>query len=175
MKSTFFQMIFWVSICIVALVGQGFWYATVANESAVVAGLQNQIDTEAEASSRIASARTALVEIADDEATVQSYFVPETGVVSFIDDLETRARAQKVGMKVLSVSVSDSKKQPPTLVLAGTISGTFDAVMRTIGAIEYAPYDLSISKLSLSEDGKNTWHADIELLVGSVRARSATP
>lgn len=173
MKSSFFHLVIWLSVCVVALVGYGFWYATISNKSAAVAELQNQIDTKTETSGRIASARMALAEIAGDEVAVQSYFVPETEVVPFIVILEEHARAQKATMKVLSVSVSDTAEHP-TLVLSLTISGTFDAVMRTIGAIEYAPFDLSISKLSVAKDEKNIWEAGLELLVGSVPTSAAT-
>ncbi len=169
MKSPFLHLIIWLSVCAATFVGYGFWYAAVAHKSMAVADLQNQINMKTETSIRVAAARTALAEIAGDESVVQSYFVPETGVVSFIDDLQARARAQTAVMKVLSVSTGGTAKQSNlTLLLAISINGTFDAVMRTVGAVEYAPYDLSISGLSLGEDGKNTWHADLGLVVGSV-------
>ena len=54
------------------------------------------------------------------------------------------------------------------LVLALGIKGTFDAVMRTLGVFDYAPYDVSIPSVSLSQDGKNSWRASLTLMVGSV-------
>lgn len=173
MKSPLLHLLIWIGICAAALTGQGFWYAIIANKSAAVADLQNQIDTKIKTAERIASARSALAEISGDESTVQSHFVPETGVVSFIDDLETRAKEQSAAMKVLSVSVGGTDTRP-TLVLSFTIDGTFDAVMRTVGAIEYAPYDLFISKLSFGKDEKGVWHANAELIVGSVAAGVAS-
>lgn len=173
MKSPTIPMIIWISICVAAIVGHGFWYSIITKKSAEVADLQNQIDTKTEATKRIALARTTLTEIADDESAVQSYFVPETGVVSFIDDLESRAREQTATMKVLSVSTKNSAKQE-TLVLAVAVRGTFDAVVRTVGAVEYAPYNLSISKLSLVKEEKNMWSANLELVVGSVSVSTAT-
>ncbi len=173
MKSSTMHISIWISICVATIVGQGFWYAVIAEKSAEVASLQNQIDTKTETAGRVAAARTALAEIADDESAVQSYFVPETRVVSFIDDLEARARAQAATMKVLSVSIGDDAKKP-TLVLSLTVNGTFDAVMRTVGAIEYAPYDLSILKLSLGKEEKSVWNANVELIVSSVPASTAT-
>ncbi len=169
MKSTLLHLIIWLSVCIGAFVAYEFLYAALANKSIAVANLQNQIDMKTEASKRITAARTALAEIAGDESVVQSYFVPETGVVSFIDDLEARARAQTATMKVLSVSIG-GVATAPTLVLSLIVDGTFDAVMRTIGAIEYAPYDLSISRLSLEKTEENVWHAELGLIVGSVPA-----
>ena len=138
-----------------------------------MAELQSQIDIKAETSKRVALARTALAEIVGDEVAIQRYFVPETGVVSFIDDLESRARGQTAAMKVLSVSVGKSVKQP-TLIFAVTVRGTFDAVMRTVGAVEYAPYSISIAKLSLVKEEKSVWSANLELVVGSVPASTAT-
>lgn len=173
MKSSLTHMIIWISVCVVVLVGYGFWYSTVAGKSAAVADLQKQIDSKIEIAGRIAAARTALAEIADDESSVQSYFVSETEVVPFIDDTEKRAHAQTAEMKVLSVSVGSDAKQP-TLILSVRIRGTFDSVMRTVGAIEYSPYDLSLSKISVGKEAKNVWNADVELVVGSVPTSAPT-
>ena len=173
MRYAFLHLTLWLLLCIAALAGYKYWYTLIADKSTTVADLQNQIDTKAEASDRTSSARTILAEIAGDESVVQSYFVPETSIVSFIGDLEARARAQAATMKVTSVSTGGTAARP-TLVLSLTLDGTFDATMRTLGAIEYAPYDISISKLSLAQSGKNIWHADLGLVVGSVPATAAT-
>ncbi len=175
MKSPTFHLIVWLLICGATFVGYGFWYAAVTHESVVVADVQNQINTKTQTATRIAAARTALAEISGDESLVQSYFVPETGVVSFIDMLESLASAQKADLKVLSVSTGGTAQLSNlTLLLTVSIDGTFDAVMRTIGAIEYTPYDLSLSALSVTKDAKNVWHADMGLVVGSVPASQAT-
>jgi hypothetical protein len=179
MKSPSLHLIVWLSIAVATVIGYGFWYHTVTSKSTAVAELQNQINVKAQTSVRVAAARAALAEISGDEALVQSYFVPETGVVSFIDDLESRAHAQTAAMKVLSVSTGGVAKQATSvLLLTVSIDGTFDAVMRTIGAVEYAPYDLSVSRLSITKDAKNAWHANIELIIGSVPktdAATSTP
>lgn len=173
MKSSFFHLLVWIFICAVVIIGQIFWYVVISNKSIAVADLQRQIDTKKETAERISSARTALAEIAGDESVVQSYFVPENGVVPFIENLETRVRAQSATMKVLSVSVGDAKKKP-SLLFSVTVNGTFDSVMRSIGVIEYAPYDISVSKLSIVKDSKNNWHADIEFIVGSILPNPVT-
>ncbi len=171
MRSYFIHAFITFTLCVVTLIGYGFWYAVVASKSAVVASVQNQIDTKTESAARVASARTALAEIVGDESAVRSYFVPETEIVSFIDDLVARGRTLSAIVKILSVSADNSHNQS-TLSFSLTIKGTFDAVMRTVGMIEYAPYNLSIAKLSVGKEGKDIWHADIELLVGSVPASS---
>lgn len=173
MRSPIFHLVLALAICAAALAGYGFWYAAISAKSTEVTSLQNQIDAKAESVARMATARTALAEMASDETMVQSYFVPETGVVSFIDGLQARARALKAAVSVLSVSTGGTPAQP-TLSFALVIKGTFDAVMRTIGAIEYAPYAISISNLSIDQDLKTDWSANLRLVVGSRAAGTAS-
>ncbi|MFM2331114.1 MAG: hypothetical protein RLZZ26_621 [Candidatus Parcubacteria bacterium] len=173
MKSPFIHLIFWLLICAGVLIGYGVWYTTVTSKSAEVADLERQIVDKTQTSARAAATRTALAEIAGDETLVQSYFVSEAGVVPLIDDLQKRASSQSAEMKVLSVSTAGASAQGGTaLLLTVSIDGTFDAVMRTVGTVEYAPYDISISKFAIHKVAKTSWHADLELTVGSIPAPS---
>jgi hypothetical protein len=175
MKSPYLHLIIWLAICGATFVGYGFWYTAVANKSSAVANLQNQIDTQTQTSARVAAARTALADISGDESLVQNYFVAETGVVPFIDTLQSLAQAQTATLKVLSVSTDGSAAQSNlVLLLTISIDGTFDSVMRSVGAVEYAPYDITVSQLSVTKDDKNAWHADLELIVGSVPVSQAS-
>ncbi|MCX6788012.1 MAG: hypothetical protein NT108_02510 [Candidatus Kaiserbacteria bacterium] len=172
MRSSFLHLIFALGICAVVLIGYGFWYATIADMSASATVLQGQIDAKTQAVSRMATTRAALAEISDDEKVLQSYFVPETGVVAFIDTLEGYGRAVgSTTVEVLSVSTGGALVRP-TLTFSLSITGSFDAVMRTVGAIEYAPYAISIADLSVGQNAKNNWHADLELLVASIAPSS---
>lgn len=173
MKSSLAHIALAGVLCAIAIIGFGFWYSVIETKSIEVANLESQIDTKTETSNRIASARASLAEIAGDEAIMQSYFVPETGVVAFITDLEALGRSQGATVSVLSVSKGGSSTQP-MLIFSLTIKGTFDAVMRTVGAIEYSPYDLSTSMLFVGQDEKKNWRADLNLLVGSVSTKAAT-
>ncbi len=173
MKSHFLHFASAFAVCAAVLIGYGAWYAAIAAKSTAVADLQNKIDTKAETVSRIAAARATLADIASDEAVVQAYFVPETGVVALIDALEARGAARGVVINVLSVSAAGTSKEP-ALALTLTIQGTFDAVMRTVGSIEYAPYALSVSSLSLGRGAQNNWQADLKILVGSVLSARPT-
>lgn len=173
MKSPFTHFIFALLLGVVVSISYGFLYFTISQKSNEVANLQNQIMVESENVSRIASARSALAEIAGDEANVQSYFVSEANVVPFINDLEARGLREKATAAVLSVSKGGSSSES-SLLLAVSLKGTFDAIMRTIGVIEYAPYDVSISTLSIEQDAKNSWHADLTLSVGTVSLTTAT-
>jgi hypothetical protein len=169
MKSPLTQLVVAFVLCAAVLGGYGAWYAAIANKSNAVAAIENQITEKTEAKSRIAFARAALADIEGDESAVQSHFVSETGVVGFINYLEARGTAQKADVNVLSVSTGGDKARS-TLVLALAVRGAFDAVMRTVGAIEYAPYDLSIKTFSIAHEDKGAWHADLTLVVGSMPA-----
>jgi hypothetical protein len=174
MKSHFFHFAIALIVVIVVLVGYGFWYAALSAKSAAVANQESRIVAQTETVSRIASARAVLAEIAGDEASVENYFVSETGVVAFIDGLEAQGEAQGAVVEVGSVSAGTAGVRP-TFILSLAIKGAFDAVMRTIGAIEYVPYDLSISGLSLTQDNEGRWHADLKITVGSVGSKTKTP
>lgn len=142
-------------------------YSVITKKSTMVAILQNQIDEKNERVSRIASSRVALEEIANDEAVVRSYFISENDIVAFIDGLQARGLSQGAVVKVLSVSTGNINMKP-SFILTLTVTGAFDAVMRTAGMIEYSPYNLTISKFSLFKEDKKTWKANIELVVGSI-------
>jgi hypothetical protein len=167
MKSPLIHILGALAIGLIALGGYGAWYAAVSAESRHVADLQSQIDDANKNVDSIAAARAALAEIADDEATVRSYFVSDTGVVSFINNLEQMGTLQASHLSVLSVATAGSSTQP-VLLLTLSITGTFDAVMRTVGLVEYAPYDLFISKLAVAQQDKGSWQANLSVTVGSV-------
>ena len=172
MKSPLIHFLLALAVFAAVLFGYGVWYAVVSNKSSEVSDLQSQIITASENMGRIASTRAAFAEIAGDEAKVQNYFVSESGVVAFINSLEALGAAQKATVNVLSVSTGGSSSRP-ALLLSITIRGTFDAVMRTLGVIEYAPYSLSISTLSIGKDSQKNWQADVNLIVGSIAGSTA--
>lgn len=172
MKSTLTRLITTTIIAVIAVSGYLYWYSLVSEKSVQVANLETEIAARSEKSMRIAIARATLAEIVDDERIVQNYFVPDTEVVHFIEDLQARARARGAALKVASVG-SDVDGKRPVLDLSLGIDGSFDAVMRTIGVIEYAPYDLVVNKLVVDKADKTSWHANMEITVTSV-TRTAT-
>lgn len=173
MKSPAIHLLIALAASVIALLGYVAWYGVVSDKSREVAGLQNQILAASETVSRVASARAALTEIAGDEMKVRSYFVPESGIVAFINDLEARGVAQGATIAVSSVSTGGTPSRP-ALVLSITVKGTFDAVMRAVGSIEYAPYDILVSSFSIRQDVEDIWNANLGLRVGSVLVKAAT-
>jgi len=135
--------------------------------------LTNQIAEKKDTVSNEAVERATLTEIATSEVLIQSYIVPEEKVAAFIEDLQSRGRLQ--GATVTIMSVSKSGIEAPTLNLSLSITGKFDAVMRTVGMIEYAPYNLMFSSLNLSQNTKDTWHLDMRVVVSSEPATPRVP
>jgi hypothetical protein len=169
MKSPLIHLIVWACVCAAALVGYSVWFAAVESKSMAVAALENKIKTKNETSARVTEARAILAKIAEDESLVRGYFVPETKIVSFINALEGLSSEQKTEMKVLSVSTrGDAQHANLELRISASVQGAFDAVMRTVGAIEYAPYHISITKFSVTNGEKDSWSASLELVVGSM-------
>lgn len=156
-----------------ALSAYGSAYLLVSRSSATAAELRSQVDARSAAAARIAIARSALTELAEDEATVRGYFVSEERVVQFISDLEARGRATGASVEVLSVSAGQGATVSQNLTLALSITGGFSSVLRALGAIEYAPYHISVASLSLRKGLESGWRADVRLDVGA--APSATP
>lgn len=173
MKSPLFHFLIALLISGIAISIYGVCYATISNKSREVAALQDQITTATETTTRITRARAILATIAGDEARVQSYFVPETAVVTLINTLETLGSTQGASVSILSVSTGGSLTQP-TLLFSLSIKGTFDTVMRTIGSIEYAPYAISISNVSIQKDVTNSWKATFKMSVMSLPTGTKT-
>lgn len=174
MRSPLIHILGALVMLLIASSAYGVWYRIISQKSQHVADVEQKIIDANKNVRRIALARTALAEIANDEAAVRSYFVSEAGVVAFIDGLEKIGSTEKAEVSVLSVSSAGSPSQP-VLSLSLSIKGTFDAVMRTTGAIEYSPYDLWVTRLSVTHDEKNLWHADIGLSVGSAPVATTSP
>lgn len=173
MRKALLQLVVTLVVVAAAAGGYALFYEAVSAKSAEAAALQTQINEKTEASARVMAAQAALSEIAADEAAVQAYFVPETAVVPFIDDLESRGRVLHTTVAVTSVAAKHVENRP-VLVLALTIDGSFDAVMRTVGAIEYAPYDISVSSLTLALVDGGNWRANLGVLVGSASSTAPT-
>ncbi|MDB5244856.1 MAG: hypothetical protein JWN18_726 [Parcubacteria group bacterium] len=176
MKSAVTHLIITSCIALGAVGAFTAWYLFVQHTRAHVADLETQIARKIENSQRIAEARASLAEIAGEEAAIQSYFVPEANVVPFIDSLEAEGHTFGTLVKVTAVSKANVKSRP-ALTFALTVGGSFDSVLRTVGAIEYSPYNVSITALALTRDDKGVWAATLTITVASLAqsANTSTP
>jgi hypothetical protein len=173
MKSPLIHLMIMGILSVAAVTGYSFWYTMVSNKSNEVVDLQNQIVTATETMNHIASARTMLAEISGDEAKMQSYFIREADIPAFNDYLESLGRPENATVSIISVAPGGSSAQP-TFLITLTIGGAFDAVMTTVGAMEYAPYDISLSALSVTQSGKDNWQASVSLIASSMPTATAS-
>ena len=120
---------------------------------------------------RVASAKAALPILARSEEALLSYRTRSSDIVPLLERLEKQGRAEGATVEVLSVSPEQAGTQSRILISL-TASGTFDAVMRTLGTIEYGPYDITVKTVVLdsptgTEEKTSVWTAAVILSLGT--------
>lgn len=145
-----------------------FGYLQVTNAKQEAANLASAIAAREAEQERGASARSRLAEVAADEEFLASRLVADADIVAFLEGLEGAGDEFGAIVKVASVS-GDSAAADGRITLALSIEGSFAAVMKTLGVIEYGPYALSPRDVSISGAG-DSW-----VLTGSFIALAATP
>jgi hypothetical protein len=161
-----------------ALAGYLLWYHAVSAKSVEAETLGNQIITRDRAQSRIGAASAEVADLASAEAGVGAYFVAPQNVVPFIEQLQSLGASTGASVSVLSVAANPPAAGAlPVIAISLAVTGSFDHVVRAVGAIEYAPYDLALSSLALAEGTAGAWTADVALTVGSASstANALTP
>lgn len=171
------RLIVVLALLAAGLSAYGWWYAQVAEATGRAAALATEIEAMRMDSERARDARAQLAAIAGDEAAVRAHLVPTEDVVPFLETLEGTGNA--FGSDVEVVSVSAQQEPRPNLALSVRVTGGFDAVVRTLGAIEYAPYDIELRQLTLDTAGGNAtttpWIASATLIVGTAATLPITP
>lgn len=147
-----------------------FWFYQVEEEAAASLALQAQIDATIESAVIAEETGDALAALADDEAVIEGYRIKLDEIVVFLERIEGTGRA--LGSSVEVVAVADKPGSDGRIALTVRIMGSFDAVMRTMGAIEYGPYDIRVENLTLDTPTESgAWTAAVALSV----AVDATP
>lgn len=148
----------------------GAWYSRVGKESANVLSLQSEIQAKIETAAHAQEAKTQLNRALADRESITGYFVNTNDVVPFLETLQSTGA--KYGSKVSVESVSAQPAEPHALLqLSLRITGSFDSVERTLGAIEYEPYDTTISNVTLDTPGGSAapqWTAAVTMNVGTM-------
>ncbi len=159
-----------LSFVFLVLVAAGYWYAyfSVSRESIKAAEISVSIASLTQTAERTEAVNQALVELGGSEEVVENHFVSDDNIVGFLEEMQKLATSLEAGMDVLSVAAGKDAARP-TLTVSLRIQGSFSAVMRTLGALEYAPYALTVSSLNMSEnaDEKMPWSAGVTLTIGS--------
>ena len=174
-----------IALLVIAGVAYGITYSFVGTKSAEVASLTQQIAQKDAASTDIAAAKQELAGLQSQEATVDQYFVSTSDVVPFLEQLASTGKFLGTNVQVVSVAATPGDPYGQ-LNLSLTIAGPFNAVLRTLGAVEYGPEDTRVSNVTLQGPGLNdvassspTWTASAVFVIGAKNAAAvvapATP
>lgn len=166
MNRTFIELVTILVILALAVsgyVGLELFVEKSAVRSATAAADVERALKEAEAESE---SRDILAALAADEADVVSRFLNPADIAVFLEKLEATGRA--LGSTVDVVTVADKPTAEGRVSLTLQVIGSFDSVLRTIGAIEYGPHDIRVESLTLdtAPDGAGTWTSNAVFTVG---------
>lgn len=160
-------------LLVLASVGYGLWYASVSTLSTQAASLAADVAAKNDDVARIANAKAALATLSEEEATLEQYFVSTKDVVSFLEELQATGKSLGTKVDVVSVAAEDAGTAPH-LTLSLKIEGSFDAVIRTLGAIEFASRAITVSDVSIGINGKANWIATGSFTVGTRSSKTAS-
>ena len=141
-------------------------YLFVGSIGTKVVEAQKQIATKTVESEGIRKASTALSALVESEARVKSYFVPTDGIVPFLEEIGQTGSSLGANVIVVGVTEKGEVDGVTAMTLALRIEGSFASVMRTVGSLEFAPYDIALTNLSL-DAGEETWGASATYEVGA--------
>ncbi|MES2668440.1 MAG: hypothetical protein V4644_01995 [Patescibacteria group bacterium] len=152
MKRTLIQL--GISFLVLASVlgAYAFCYNVLVAAKADAAALAAEIGKKSQEASRIQETRDALEGLAADEAVMQGYLIRQEDIVPFLTMLEERARELGSTLEVVSVSAEKGAERG-RILLSLRVDGSFDAVLRTLGSIEYGPYDAQIQSVTFDTPG----------------------
>jgi hypothetical protein len=163
-----------LAIALLTLLGVAMLYSLgyffVSHASTKAATLASDVRAKTTQLERAARAHVALSTLEDSEADLQHYEINKADIVPFLESIQSTGRPY--GAVVNVSAVADEKDGThPRVALSLTISGTFDAVLRTVGVIEYGPYDGVITNFSLNTPGPDAkgvapWTATVTYSVG---------
>jgi hypothetical protein len=165
-----------IAVLVAAGIGYALWYSVVAAASDRDAQIAAAIQSGSDAASRAASAERTLSQLGPSAAALNARFVGVNDIVPFLEKLQEAGSGVGADVKVGSVAENDSPR--PHLELAMTVTGPFDAVLRTLGLIENGPYDITTTGASLvagsSDSGAAAWTATANFSIGTKPGSTGT-
>lgn len=173
-----------LAIALVLLVAAGgmyaFAYLRLESDTVKAAKLEQQVESKSAALEQLARTHSALSGLPAQETTIEQYFVGKQEIVPFLESLQSTGRPLGATVDVLSVGDATPGSHP-RLSLSLTITGSFDAVMRTLGAIENGPYDGELTNVTVDSSTSNDtkvpgrlWTASAILSVGTKQGTTTT-
>jgi len=168
-QKTIVQLVIAIAFLGAVLSAYALWYRAVGKMSVEAAALAEEIRLRSEDSARVAAAKEALASLAEDEESVRRYLVHPNEIVGFLERLEEMGRGVGAAVDVVSVSAEPGPGRG-RILLSIKITGSFDSVLRALGAIEYGPYDSALTSLTFDTvpgaDGDG-WTAAATFTIGT--------
>lgn len=163
MTKSFTHIVIAGVILLASISAYGLWYMEIEKTRTAITATSAEVVAQTTEAKRIKEAKGALAALSQNEARIREYFVSSAEIGTFLETIGRTGSA--LGSKVTIVSVTEEAAAVPRprITLSVTINGSFDAVMRTVGALEYGPYDVELRNLSVDairqETGPNVWTA----------------
>lgn len=167
MNSARLHLILAALFALIVIGGYVAWYLAVQGASDTATSFASDLATKEAVHSHAQASRDEELGLADKQAFTTTHLLNPAEAVSFLEHLEATGRP--LGAKVMVVSVDDSQKANGSIDIALSVSGTFDAVMRTLGVIEHEVPATTAKTMTLSGSG-GSWSA-----VGTVTVATQTP
>lgn len=174
MKRPHLHVIIVLSLLALLVGAYAGWYLIVERAAARALMLSQEIDQTAAVVAVAVESRDAFSTITADEAAINSYFTVIADIALFLEELEVTGRG--LGSDVDVISVSDKPTGEGRIALSLRIRGAYDAVVRTIGVIEYGPHDTRLENLTLdvaSEGESKEWVATASFSIGTATTTAA--
>lgn len=116
------------------------------------------------------SLEKSLHDAAISRLTVDSYFLPAKGTVSFVEFVESlgRVAGTKVSIKSIGVDEGGAEDFKDVLSVAVDVYGNWNSLMNFLSLIESAPYHVDISSADIDKSAtksSNEWHALVTVKV----------
>lgn len=169
MKRTLIFFGFSLTFFVGAVAAYVVWYGIVGAASIRVIELKSHIEAKDEETVQLSTARRTLALLEAQGLVLADYFVSEEDVVTFLERIE--GTGQSVGTRIDVISVSQDTADKTRIMVSVQVDGTFDAVVRTLGALEYSAHDIQTTSLSVRkiDNGElgTTWNAAVTFSVGA--------
>jgi Tfp pilus assembly protein PilO len=175
-KNKTFATILWILCAVVLSLGSIFTYFIYSINSETATLITDTADSSKK-SQQLASVRTALRENSATQREIDSVFVAEDSVSSFIDSLESLAVKKSVSISLGSINIEPITGMTgiKQLRIRASSSGSWRDIMSFSASLESLPKAVSVQSLSINKevapkDGAEasiSWNAtfDISVLV----------
>jgi hypothetical protein len=147
------------------------WFYGVSQVSASIRATEEKIVLARQESLQNIKTKEALLALSSNADMIRGFFVEKESLVSFLEALSKTGTLLGSTLEVVSVSDSKDANGNPRIVVALKIQGSFDVVLRTVGALEQGPYDSKVENLHLEARQLDVlgepWTASVTLSVGA--------